>query len=130
MASSAASTGGFVTVHVKGYREASWALKQVNMKSKRSLDKALREAARPISDDTRSRLSSYAGISLNTINPSATAKGVSIRQRAKKVTGDHPQFGALQMQKGLIPAAEAGTDEIIPRVEMAYASLITQEGLA
>jgi hypothetical protein len=123
------ATGQPFTIHVVGYKEAALALNAVNRNSKRVLYAGLRDAARPISDDTRSRLAKYNGISLGTINPSATTRGVSIRQRAKKVTGLRPDFGALQMSQGLIPAAEAGTPGIIPRVEAAYAALITEEGL-
>lgn len=117
------------TIHVKGYRETVRSLNAVNRGAKRALQAGLREAAQPIASDTRSRLSGYRGISLATINPSATTRGVSIVQRAKRVTGKRPDFGALQMRRGLIPAVRAADGEIRDRVEEAFAALAHNEGL-
>lgn len=116
------------TTRVEGYREVTRALQRVNRSSKATLYAGLREAAEPIAADTRGRLTRYQGISLGTIGPKATQRGVSITQRAKKVTGKRPDFGALQMTRGFIPAATAGQGEIADRVEAAFSALIQTEG--
>ena len=116
-------------IRVKGYRECARALNVVNRDAKKVLFAGLRSAAEPIAVDTRGRLSKYQGISLGTIKPAARIKGVAIVQRAKKVTGLRPDFGALQMRKGLIPAVQEAEPDIYDRVEAAFEALIREEKL-
>jgi hypothetical protein len=116
------------TIRVTGYRETARALGKVNRGAKRALYAGLRAAAEPIAGDARSRLASYQGISLSTIRPSAQARGVFIVQRARRVTGLRPDFGALQMRQGLIPALENHEDDIVDKVEDAFALLARTQG--
>lgn len=117
------------TVVVKGYTETVKALDRVNRKAKFALLASLRVAAMPIAEDTQNMLQNFNKISLDTIKPSATAKGVNIVQRKGKVTGKRPDFGAAQMVEGFIPAAYKGEPLLRSTVEGAFAALIIQEGL-
>jgi len=117
------------TIHVEGYREVVRALDRVNRKSKRTLLAALRAGAEPIASDARGRLARYNEISLSTIRPAAQQRGVMVIQRKKRVTGKRPDFGALQMTHGLIPALQDHRNEIPGLVETAFSTLITMEGL-
>ena len=51
-------------------------------------------------------------------------------QRQKKKTGKRPDFGALQMREGFIPALNDNEDDIAQTVEDAFTALIVTEGLA
>jgi len=74
---------------------------------------ALRAAAWPIATDARSRLASkYAGASSRTIGPRVTVAGAAVTQRARKVTGNRGDFGALQMRNVMIPALHAHEEEV------------------
>jgi hypothetical protein len=112
------------TIRVRGYRETASSLGKVNKGAKAALFTGLRAAAAPIAADAQQRLSGYRGMSTATIKPSAQVRGVFVIQRARKKTGQHPDFGALQMREGLIPALEAGAVDIEKKVEEAFEALI------
>ena len=116
------------TIRVRGYRETSSALYRVNRGARVALAAGLKAAAEPIAADARSRLSGYGGMKTNTIRPRATTQGVYVTQAAKKVTGRRPDFGSLQMVKGLIPAAYGRQDDIVTKVEEAFLVLTKTEG--
>ena len=94
--------------------------------SKKVLAGALREAAWPVQSDATSRLAKYREI--GPLGISVRARGVSVEQRHPTVTGLRPDFGALQMTKGLIPALDANTEETYRGVEFALDALIQREG--
>jgi hypothetical protein len=116
------------TIRVTGYRETARALGKVNKEAKATLFAGLRAAAAPIAADAQQRLAGYRGMSTSTIKPSAQIRGVFVVQRAKKKTGTRPDFGALQMREGLIPALDAGAGDIETRVEAAFTALIAYNG--
>lgn len=116
------------TIRVKGYREYVAALNKVNKAAAKTVRAALREVARPVAETAKVNLSQYQGASLNTIGPKVTTRGVAVTQRAKKVTGLRPDFGALQMTEGLIPALDDHADEIENRADQALGVLIHTAG--
>lgn len=116
------------TIRVEGYREVVRALGVVSAETRATVRAALAEAAWPVAADTKSRLSDHRGISLGTIGVAVRTSGVAVTQRAKKVTGLRPDFGALQMVEGFIPALEANREETYAGVELALDALITRSG--
>lgn len=123
----AAARGSF-TVRVKGYRECLRALNQVDKETRKAMLDGLKKAAEPVSQDARQRLSKYHGLDTGSIQPRAVANGVYITQKHGKKTGTRPDFGSLQMQKGLIPAAYEGQDLFVRRVEDEFDDLVRKEG--
>jgi hypothetical protein len=121
--------GGDYTVKVEGLSEAVRALDAVDRKAKLTILKGLREAAAPIAVDIRRDLSKYNDMSLGTIRPSAGVRGVYIRQYAKRVTGERPDFGALQMRRGFLPEAYKHEGDLAAAADRALAELIYREGL-
>jgi hypothetical protein len=115
-------------LRVNGLRETVRALDKVNRDTKKVVLAELAATAEPMAADARQLLSRYQGASLATIKPRASIRGVFITQGARKVTGDRPDFGALEMTKGLIPAVEGRADELVPRLERALDILGTREG--
>jgi hypothetical protein len=81
-----------------------------------SLDLVLREhlkrTAEPVAAEARSLVSKYPGAKVSTIGPRVVLRGVYVTQRARTVTGQHPQFGALQMVRAFIPALEHNVEAI------------------
>lgn len=123
-----AAARGAYTVRVKGYREVTRALNQVDKGTRKALLDALKKGADPVAQDARQRLSSYAGLSTTTIVPRAVAGGVFVTQKRGKKTGTRPDFGSLQMRVGLIPAAAANEDHVRDMVDDAMDTLINREG--
>lgn len=116
------------SVRVEGHREAMRALNRVNKGVARDLKGWLKEAAQPVAEDAKARLSRFVGASLSTIKPAATVRGVFVRQNARSVTGKRPDFGGLVMTEGLIPAAWSRLDETLQGVERAWDRLADREG--
>jgi hypothetical protein len=115
-------------VKVNGYRETVRALDKVNRDAKKVVLAELALAAEPMAADARALLSRYQGASLSTIRPRASIRGVFITQNKRKVTGKRPDFGALEMTHGLIPAVEGKSDELVPRLEIALDALGASHG--
>jgi len=116
------------TIRVKGYRETARALDRVNKGAKLALYSGLRQAAEPIAQDARSRLGGYTGLKTTTIRPRVGLRGVYITQGARKKTGLRPDFGALQMRVGLLPAVYSREDDIVEKVEEAFILLSKSQG--
>jgi hypothetical protein len=117
-------------VNVKGYREVLRALNAVDQGTRTAVLAGLMKAAEPVTQDARARLRGYPGLSVESIMPRAVARGVYITQKHGRTTGTRPDFGALQMRVGLIPAATDGKDEFTDRVDDALGILISKERLS
>lgn len=93
--------------------------------STQTIRAALMQVAEPVAASARQRISAYAGARTNTIRPKATGVGtVYVRQNARKRTGKRPDFGSLQMRKGLIPALGQNEERIERGLESALDQLI------
>lgn len=123
----AARRGAF-TVRVKGYREVTRALNRVDKGTRKALLDGLKKAAEPTAQDARALLSKYAGLDTGSIQPRAVANGVYITQKRGQKTGTRPDFGSLQMQRGLLPAVYDHQDEFRGKVDDALGTLINREG--
>lgn len=119
---------GEFTIRVEGLTQVTRALNAVGDGAGRAALAGIRAASEPIAADANRRLSRYAQV--GPIKTRASVSGVFIRQSKRKVTGLRPDFGALQMQRGLVPAAQAGTPGIVAGVDTALELLIAEEGLA
>ena len=111
-------------VRVRGYRECARAFYRLAPELSKELRVALREAAEPVARDAKALLSKYPGLSIGTIRPRAVMAGAYVTQGARKVTGDRPDFGALQMTEGMIPALEENADDIEERAGRALDRLL------
>lgn len=79
----------------------------------------LKEAAEPVAATARTLVSRYRGAKTSTIKPHVTMNAVAVRQNARKVTSERPDFGALQMRNAFIPALEQHSGRIISQLEEA-----------
>lgn len=86
-------------VQITGLRETAAAFKKLDVRLPREMAKALKEAAEPVAEASRVKISKYRGAKVSTIRPRATPTTAYVRQSAGKVTGRRPDFGALQWRK-------------------------------
>ena len=115
------------TVHVKGLREAQRAFKRLDVDAAADLKAELVALAEPVALEARERLARYAGIKLGTIK-AKSRMGVAVAQQgARKVTGRRPDFGALQMTEGFLPAAAHQAPLVQAGVERLLDHLIAKD---
>jgi hypothetical protein len=115
------------TIRVRGHRELVRALNMVEGNIAKTLRDELKRAAKPVVDASKRKLSRYQGASLGTIGPRASVSGVFVTQRARKVTGERPDFGRLQ-QVALEEALEEHEEETVRGVEQAFDRLVRSVG--
>jgi hypothetical protein len=95
------------SVRVEGLRELNRDLAKFSKDAQRGLQKELRAIAEPIAQDVRARVSRFGAVTAGGVTPGTRAGAAYVRQRAKKTSGLRPDFGALQMRRGFLPALEA-----------------------
>lgn len=84
---------------------------------------ALREVAEPVRAEAASLFSTVDPRSAAGYRVRVRQRGVSVEQSLRKTTGQHPEYGALQMREALLPALarkereiEQGMEEAIDRI--------------
>lgn len=77
----------------------------------------LKRVAAPVAADARARAARFGSKTASGIKPGVRTGAVYVRQQNRKVTGQRPDFGSLQMRKVLIPALEDNTALIERGVE-------------
>ena len=112
-----------------GYREIMRAVKDLDAGLARTVRNRLKKAAEPVAEETRQEVSVYPGASVSTIGPRISARGVFVTQRKRKVTGEHPEFGNLQMGI-MIKALEDNQDKILREIDDAIDDLARHEGFS
>jgi hypothetical protein len=115
-------------VRVEGLQAVYRGLAAIDRDAYKELRLSLIAAAEPVAASARDKISRYQGASLGTIKPRASVRGAFVTQRAKKVTGKRPDFGALQMTRGMIPALDEHEDEIHAAAEAVQDLLIARHG--
>lgn len=112
------------TIVVKGLRELQRDLKRMSSDLNKEIDKEMREAAKIVSEEARSRLSAYSARSAMGIRPRLRGFGRAFAEQSrKKTTGKHPEWGAFQMRRAFLPALAAKQEEVIERVDDMLARL-------
>ena len=96
-----------------GLRELITAADEVGGETKVMVREGLRKAGEPVRRRARDL---FTPLSQETPNHFAVtvrrAGRVDVEQRLRKVTGEHPEWGALQMREALIPAADQKLNEV------------------
>ena len=116
------------TMHLKGWRETDRALGKINRDAQKRVRGALLEAARPVSETAKGKLSRFQGAAINKISPRARVGVITVEDRARKVTGLRPDFGSLIMTRGLEPALDEHEDDVRREVEKALDRLGREAG--
>jgi hypothetical protein len=95
------------TVAVRGLTELIRDFKNLDKPTARRLRESLRHAGDVVKDDAAARFSRYSSKSAAGYRTRVRQRGVAVAQTLRKTTGTHPEFGALQMRKALLPALYA-----------------------
>lgn len=99
-------------VRVKGYRELMRAAARADKETKKKVRETFRRVGDLVKVDARSKFGRYDARSAAGFRTVVRQRGVTVEQRYGRTTGDHPNFGALQMREALIPALDEKDSEI------------------
>ena len=86
------------TLVVRGYKEFLKAAKDAGSATNREVRTALREAGGIVRTDASSYLGKYSTRSAAGLKVRVRQRGVDVEQSLRKTTGQHPQYGKLQMR--------------------------------
>lgn len=109
--------GSAGTIKVTGLREFVRACDHSSKAVKSGLRKRLREAGQIVRDEARRLFSPIDEGSAASFGVSVRQRGVSVEQRKRKVTGQRPDYGALQMRDALLPARGRKMGEVEQMLE-------------
>lgn len=104
-------------MNLEGSAEVMRSFAEIDKKLRTEFGAGLKTAAEPVVSSAKSKVARYAGASVSTIRARRAGPRVYVEQGAKKVTGQHGQFGALQMTEVLIPALEEHHEEVLNSVQ-------------
>lgn len=107
------------TLVVSGYRELLRACDRAGKESKKEVRNALRAVAEPVRLEAVQLFSPIDVRSAANYRVVVRQRGVAVEQRLRKTTGKHPEYGALQMRKALIPALNANVAVVDREMERA-----------
>ena len=117
------------TVKVKGLRELNSALKRYDRELGKDLERGLRDAAQIVAENARSRFSVIDARSAGGFRPRIRGFGrVVVEQRYRRTTGQHPEFGSLQMRRALLPAMREEEPMVVKTIEGLLDRLGAEEG--
>lgn len=105
------------TLRLHGYRELLKAFQDAPKTERKALRDDLRAAGRIVQADAVMRLAHYNPEAARTLRVAVRQRGVAVEQSHPRVTGKRPDFGALQMNRALIPALDDKRGEVEQMVE-------------
>lgn len=118
---------GSGTVRVEGLRELLRATDQAGKETKKLVRGELRKAAEPVRAEAARLFAPIDGKSASRYGISVRKVGtVSVEQRLRRTTGQHPEFGSLQMREALEPALESNTDKVVASLDATLARLTNE----
>lgn len=106
-------------LRIKNARAFTRALKQVDADAAKQLQRAVREAAKPVAAQAVRLAERYGSAVATGIRPGSRSGVGTVRQTRRKTTGQHPNFGGLLMRTALEPALAALSDQAIREMEAA-----------
>jgi len=107
------------TVRVKGLREFVRACDHAGKETKREVRNTFREVGDIVKVEAARRFEDVDARSAAGFRTVVRQRGVSVEQKYRKTTGQHPEFGALQMRKALIPALDFESGQVERKLENA-----------
>ena len=106
-------------------------LKEADTATRREVRAELRHAGDKVREGATQRFNTYDQRSAQGYRVRVRQRGVAVEQSLRRTTGQHPQFGTLQMVKALVPSLDANEDSIYDDFEKAIdkSTLIFNGGL-
>jgi hypothetical protein len=93
-------------VVVRGYRELIRASALADKATKREMRATFRKVGDPVKQEAAALFARYDAKSAAGYRTYVRQRGISVEQSLRKTTGLHPEFGALQMTRALVPSLE------------------------
>ncbi len=116
-------------VRTSGLRELQRDLGGARSDFGKDLTAALKDAAEPIRASAASTAAQWGSKTASGYAVSVRGTRAYVRQRRRKTTGQHPEFGALQMREALLPAVASQEGEVFRRVERAVDDVLRRHKL-
>ena len=116
------------SVKVKGLRELRREFKRVSKDADKEVRDGLKQAAAPVREEAANLFERYDARSAAGYRVSVRGRVVTVQQSRRRTTGQHPEFGALQMRRALIPALQRREDEVVEGVERVLDQLADRSG--
>lgn len=107
------------TLRVKGYREFLRATDRAGSDAKRFTREAFREIGDQVRAEAQRLFQKTDERSATGYRVAVRLRGVAVEQSIRKTTGKHPEYGALQMRKALLPALRTKETEVASATERA-----------
>lgn len=108
------------TVTTKGLRELIRAADAAGKETKKAVRDRLRQVATVVKAEAASRFAPTDAHAAGGFGVSVRRTGlVTVEQRQRRTTGQHPNFGGLQMRRALLPALDAKSSEVERSMEQA-----------
>jgi hypothetical protein len=104
-------------LQVEGYREFMRATARADSELKRYVRGALKEVGEVVRREAAVRFAPIDLRSAAGYRTSVTQRGVAVYQSIPRTTGNRPDYGRLQMQRALLPAAYANTERVEQKME-------------
>lgn len=108
---------------MRGYREFMRATAKAEKDTRRTIHTKLREAGDVVREEGQRRFLRYDAKSASGFRIRSRVGGVFVEQSLRRTTGQHPEYGALQMRVALVPALESKATEVERRMDQALAEL-------
>ena len=103
---------------VHGYREFMIATQYADKDTKRAVRDELRQVGDIVKHDVQTYFSPISSKTAGGFRTRVRQRSVVVEQSVRKVTGDHPEYGALQM-RSLIRAQHTHEDDLVRELEQA-----------
>jgi len=101
-------------IEVKGAAAVSRKLGRFSKDVQREMQRELRKIAEPIAASTRSRAAKWGSTKTTSGIRAGSRRGAAVvRQRQAKTTGQHPEYGGMQMREAFLPALRQAEPAVI-----------------
>jgi len=107
------------TVAVRGYTDLLRALRDADRNTRLEIRHALRDVGELVRSDAAVRFAPIDARSAAGYKVRVRQRGVAVEQSLRRTTGKHPQYGALQMRRALVPALHENEAETIMKMNEA-----------
>lgn len=111
-------------IYVKGYREFRRGINAADRAHYHEVYEGLKRAGEVVKDDSYRRFRTYSEKSASGFRVRSRIGGVYVEQKLRKTTGHHPEYGALQMRKALLPSLESQRADVQKELEKAFDKLV------
>ena len=116
------------TVRVKGLKELQRDFRRMSKDLSKEVRDGLRESAKPVQQEAANLFRGVDARSAAGYKVRVRQRGVAVEQSRKRTTGLHPEYGAMQMRKALLPALANREKDVIEGVDRVLGRLAGENG--